>query len=441
MGEKTGNPEIKSKVEPGIGDVPKEGIYGISPTIDGDLLEVDWVLPEGRGITRRGVLKNCFVGVGAVGGLLVLIGCTAAEATTVPVEETPIVSPSPSPTEILTVTPPPEPTPTKTPTPEPAPSPTVTVEAAGYGGWTVDEQEKADELRTLYEANTEGAWGTIYLTHGDEYGEIGAYFDKEDRGSFWLLIERGEEKVLEEVPPLMGTSLAWNPDEVRFEYQPQGLPTNWIWKPRERMVYDPVHNDNVAQWNPETSSWNMNPPEPTPTPETVTYIEGIPFAGFSEQDLAYIRDALTWLKEVDPQDFNYLVETNISKVIYSSRDRPGTWTVFPYAIEFRKKDLPLREGIPPEVGRALFLAFFSHEATHARDYRRLGLNAPKGPCTPEFPEQLLRETEVAAKTAERDVLLRLIPHVSSEAKPFLQRAADSCQQLIDNPEVYYTCPS
>jgi len=140
------------------------------------------------------------------------------------------------------------------------------------------------------------------------------------------LIERGEEKVLEEVPPLMGTSLAWNPDEVRFEYRPQGLPTNWIWKPRERMVYDPVHNDNVAQWNPEASSWNMNPPppEPAPTPEpgNWTYLEGVEhvkFAEFNQEQLQILKEAADSVKQYDPERFA-LFEKEIDWVIFSPEE-------------------------------------------------------------------------------------------------------------------------
>lgn len=371
------NPERKSKIEPGIGDVPGEGIYGISAT-DWDLLEVNWARPEGGGITKGKFLA----GLGAVGGLLFLAGCTSAEATKVPTEKTqvatettgippaPEITPIPTeipaiPTKESTPTKIPTPEPTFTPTPEaPTPVPTVTVEAAGYGGWTVDEQEKANKLRTLYEAKTEGMWGTIYITHGDEYGEIGAYFDKENRGSFWLLVGREGKEILEKVPPLMGTSLAWNPNEVRFEYQPQGVPNNWIWQPKERMVYDPINGINVAQWNPETSSWDMNPPEPEP--ENWTYIEGVEhvkFAGFNQEQLQMLKEAADLVKQYDSERFA-LFEREIDWVIFHG-EQPnlgGRHKIWVSSYNFE----PMLSLYPREIAN-LFLAgmIWGHEFEHS----------------------------------------------------------------------------
>jgi hypothetical protein len=110
-----GKREVREKdIEPGIGDIPEKGIYGISPTIDPDLVEVNSVVPKKEG----GVTKRQFiVGAGTAGGLLALTGCV----------------PSPTPTEAPIVTEttgiPPSPTlEIKTPTPEITPSPTVTKE-------------------------------------------------------------------------------------------------------------------------------------------------------------------------------------------------------------------------------------------------------------------------------------------------------------------------
>jgi len=120
---------MKKEIEPGIGDIPERGIFGISQ-IDRDLLEINWVPPKGRGLTGR----KFFVGLGATGGLLALTGCVplpipptetpiATETTGIP--PTPTLEITSTPTEVPTATPIPEPT--KTPTPEPIP--TITPEA------------------------------------------------------------------------------------------------------------------------------------------------------------------------------------------------------------------------------------------------------------------------------------------------------------------------
>jgi len=327
-----GSPESKSKIEPGIGDIPEKGIFGISPTIDGDLLEVDWVPPKGRGISGR----KFFVGLGATGGLLALTGCVPSPIlpteTPIVTETTGIPPPptlkiTPTPTEAPTVTPIPEPT--KTPTPEPIP--TVTVEAVGFGmeDLTPEEQKLVAELEASYRTAVENQGlkeGIIYLTHGDQVGEIGGYF--KDKKGFWYLVEREEKKALEQVPRLQGTSIIWDPNEVRFEYQPQGVPNNWFWRPQQRMVYDPVNRINVAQWNPETNSWNMNPElPPTPEPENWVYIEGVEhvkFAEFNQEQLQMLQEAAALVKQYDPERFA-LFEKEIDWVILADegtyRDR------------------------------------------------------------------------------------------------------------------------
>jgi hypothetical protein len=122
-----GKREVREKdIEPGIGDIPEKGIYGISPTIDPDLLEVNSVVPEKEGgVTRR----QFIVGASATGGLLALTGCVPSPT---PPTEPPIVTETtgipPSPTlEIKTPTPEitPSPTITREPTVTPEPSPTV----------------------------------------------------------------------------------------------------------------------------------------------------------------------------------------------------------------------------------------------------------------------------------------------------------------------------
>lgn len=122
-----GKREVREKdIEPGIGDIPEKGIYGISPTIDPDLLEVNSVFPKKEG----GITRHQFiVGASAAGGLLALTGCVPSPTPT----ETPIVTETtgipPSPTlEIKTPTPEVTPSPTLKPTVSPTPEPTVTKE-------------------------------------------------------------------------------------------------------------------------------------------------------------------------------------------------------------------------------------------------------------------------------------------------------------------------
>lgn len=128
-----GKREVREKdIEPGIGDIPEKGIYGISPTIDPDLLEFSSVVPKKEGgVTRR----RFIVGASAAGGLLALTGCVPSptpptetpivtEATGIPLSPTlEIKTPTPevTPTEKIT----PSPTITKEPTVTPEPSPTV----------------------------------------------------------------------------------------------------------------------------------------------------------------------------------------------------------------------------------------------------------------------------------------------------------------------------
>lgn len=370
-----------------------------------------------------------------------LAGCRPSEAReptpevteTTGIPPTPTLEITPTPTEVLTA--PSIPEPTKTPTPEPIS--TVTVEAIGFGmeDLTPEEQKLALDLETSYRTAVENQGlkeGIIYLTHGDQVGEIGGYF--KDKKGFWYLVER-EKKVLEQVPKLQGTSIIWDPNEVRFEYQPQGIPHNWLWRPQERMVYDPVNRINVAQWNPETASWIMNP---EPTPEAVTYIEGIPFVGFSEQDLALIRDALTWGKEVVPEVLNFIVETNVAKVVYNP-EVIGPWTIPPYPIQMPTGKF-YREDVSIDTKKALFINTLDHESQHVRDLRRRGLNAPHGICSSEYPREQWLEDEVIACQRSAETLSRLIPHVPPEDQPYLQRLKEGYQLIVEEPE-RLTCPS
>lgn len=419
------------EIEPGIGDIPEERIFGIS-AIDRDLLEINWVPPKGRGISGR----KFFVGLGATGGLLVLTGCVpsptpptetpiATETTGIP--PTPTLEITPTPTEVPTATSIPEPT--KTPTPEPIP--TVTVEAVGFGmeDLTPEEQKLVAELETSYRTATENQRlkeGIIYLTHGDQVGEIGGYF--KDKKGFWYLVER-EKKILEEVPKLQGTSIIWNPNEVRFEYQPQGVPNNWLWKPQERMVYDPVNRINVAQWNPETSSWKMNPePPPTPEPENWTYIEGmehVKFAEFNQEQLQMLKEATALVKQYDPERFA-LFEKEIDWVILYSNQ---------YSRYQNKKIYMSNNTFPREIILSPQIIIFNladgiwaHEFQHRLQERVGGFTT----C---------EEREADACRAEIELIQKMRSSMSNENQWWIDRKLEELQAMIDGVKPFPTCLS
>ena len=191
----------------------------------------------------------------------ILAGCVPAPTETPVVRTSEEAGVTPSPFEIRT------PTPTEIPTPtsEIIPSPTVTVEAVGFGmeELTPEEQDLAIKIEQDYREaaqKQEFEAGIIILTHGDEEGEVGAYFDDLE-GRLWLLVTRGEEQVLESTLPYQEEAPVWNPDEMRFEAKDTA-------------------GKVIALWDPETSSWKeVIPPTPeptaTPTPEIqrVVYLE------------------------------------------------------------------------------------------------------------------------------------------------------------------------
>lgn len=242
---------MSRKIELGIGDVPEKGIYGISPTIDGDLLEVEWVPPKGRGVSGR----KFVVGLGATGGLLFLTGCVSPTET--PVVRTPEEAGlTPSPTlEIRTPTP--ETIPTPTPT-EVRPLPTPTIENIGFGlpDLTAKERQKLDELTEIYSQEASyltqrNNWSMdhlkIYQTHGSQEGIVGAYlvYD-EDRNftdtpqdqRYWQANEGGE---VVEVPKHQEEAGTWNREKNRFEWE------EVFFNPESQKIMKIVFTDDFSQ--------------------------------------------------------------------------------------------------------------------------------------------------------------------------------------------------
>lgn len=245
---------MSRKIELGIGDVPEKGIYGISPTIDGDLLEVEWVPPKGRGVSGR----KFVVGLGATGGLLFLTGCISPTET--PVVRTPEeagLTPSPI-LEIKTPTPELTPTPISTPTPtEVRPLPTPTIENLGFGlgDLTAKERKILEELAVIYSQKASyltetNNWTLDHLkiiqTHGSREGIVGAYLVYDEDKNFtdtkdqryW---QANEEREVVEVPKHQEEAGTWNREKNRFEWG------EVFFNPESQRILKVVFTDDFAQ--------------------------------------------------------------------------------------------------------------------------------------------------------------------------------------------------
>lgn len=161
----------------------------------------------------------------------------------------PVVVEPPSPTSAPTLEVP-------TPTAEIVPTPTVNIEMVGFGGveeLTPGERGRAESLLQDYTrtARSQDLEGTIFLTRGDQEGEIAAYF-ADEQGSLWSLVRRDGRRVLEEIPDFFDAAAAWNPNEMRFEYSLDlGV---FSFDPQEGLVFAP-NGEVVSRWA-ENDWWN-----------------------------------------------------------------------------------------------------------------------------------------------------------------------------------------